>query len=154
MLRDRTARPSYDVQGIRIRECHRALGFDSPRSTSSCSRRTQHANDNALDDHDDCTAGDMVQLPPLPTNEALAQVVSQVQIEMDGWAPLHIFKLFLVLVEPPPGLDLSAVEGLPNYLSELLVLMGTLQDNGIRQIATHCCWVLIGKCHTPHISLL
>jgi hypothetical protein len=36
---------------------------------------------------------------------------------MDGWALLHIFKLFVVLVDPPPGLDLSAVEGLRDYLT-------------------------------------
>lgn len=70
------------------------------RATSR-SRRTQHVNDDALDNHSDYTANIADQLPPLLANEALAQAVSQVQIPMDGWTPLHIFKLFVLLVEPP-----------------------------------------------------
>lgn len=70
-------------------------------------------------------------MPPLLANEALAQAVSEVKLSMAGWASAHIFKLFAVLVEPPPGLDLSAIEGLSDYLTQLLVKIGTLVDNGI-----------------------
>ena len=118
----------------------------------SRSRGTQHANDDALDDHDDGTPNNADRLPPLPANEALARAVSQVQLQMDGWAPLHVFKLFVVLVEPPQGLDLSEIEGLSDYLAELLVMIGDLVENGIRMIATRCWWVLLGRCYTPNIS--
>ena len=152
-LRDQATQGSYNFHGIRRRARHRTLGFNSARSAISRSRRiTQHANDGALDDYDDSTSNDAIQLPPLPANEALAQAVSQVQIQMDGWAPLHIFKLFVVLVEPPPGLDLSAIEGLRDYLAELLVAMGNLINNGIREIASHCWRALLGRCSTPNIS--
>jgi len=67
---------------------------------------------------------------------------------MDGWAPLHIFKLFIVLVEPPPGLDLSAMEDLRDYLSQLVVMIGGFVDNGIRDIALHSWWLLLGNCST------
>jgi hypothetical protein len=67
---------------------------------------------------------------------------------MDGWAPLHIFKLFVVLVDPPPGLDLSAVEGLHDYLTLMEVKIGGLIKNGLHMIASRCWWALLGKCFT------
>ena len=129
-----------------MRECHRTVGL--PRSATSRSCRTQQANDGALDNHDNDTTKNADHLPPLPANKALAQAVSQVQIPMDRWAPLHIFKLFIVLVEPPLGLDLSAMEDLRDYLSQLVVMIGGFVDNGIRDIALHSWWLLLGNCST------
>src|SRR5258706_7347673 len=151
MLRHRTTRPTYGVQIIRMRECHRTLGFDSPRSTSSRSRRTPQANGNALGNPDDGTTNNADQLPPLPANEALAQAVSQVKIPIDGWAPLHVFKLFVVLVDPPPGLNLSAMAGLRDYLAQLFVMIGNLVQNRIQGIASRCWWVVLGKRSTTSI---
>ena len=120
-----------------------------PKATS-CSRKRHPVNDDANENDSDCSTpntGDW--LPPLLANEALAQGVSQVQIRMDSWAPLYIFKLFVVLVEPPPGLDLSSIEGLDGYLTELLAQIGSLVENGIREIASRCWCALLGKCfHT------
>ena len=44
---------------------------------------------------------------------------SEVQIRIDVWAALHIFQLFVVLVEPPTDLGLNAIEGLQDYLTQL-----------------------------------
>ena len=123
-----------------------------PEATS-CSRKRHPINDDANEDHSDCNTPNTADwLPPLLANEALAQAVSWVQIRMDGWAPLHIFKLFVVLVEPPPGLDLSAIEGLDDYLAQLLTGIGNLVENGIREIASRCWCTLLGKCSILNIS--
>ena len=130
---------------FKLFECDNATGpSDSiPEGTApSRSRKTPRVN----------TSKTVAQLPPLPANEALAEAVSLVQVPMDGWAPLHLFKLFVVLVEPPPGLDLNAIEGLHDYLTQLNVKMGSLIDNGIRHIARHCWCALLGKSSTPNIS--
>lgn len=71
---------------------------------------------------------------------------------MDEWAQFHIFKLFAVLVDPPPGLDLNAIEGLHDHLTQLLVKIGSVVENGIRTIVSRCWRVLIGKCSTLNIS--
>jgi hypothetical protein len=116
---------------------------------TSHSRKRPHINDTGNeDDSDDSTINTVERLPPLLVNGALAQAVSQVQIPMDGWAPLHIFKLFVVLVDPSPGLDLSAVEGLCDYLALMQVKIGGLIENGLRMITSHCWWALLGKCFT------
>jgi hypothetical protein len=116
---------------------------------TSCSCKRSHVNDTSNeDDSNDSTINTVDRLPPLPVNGALAQAVSQVQTPMDGWAPLHIFKLFVVLVDPPPGLDLSAVEGLRDYLALMQVKIGGLIENGLRMIASRCWWALLGKCFT------
>ncbi len=124
-----------------MREYDRTLGFYSPRSVPSRSHRTQHANDDASGTRDDSTAKNADQFPPLLVNEVLAQAVSQVQIQMDGWKRCA-----------PPGLDLNAIEDLRDYLAQLLVIIGSFTDNGVRDIATHCWWVLLGRCSTPNIS--
>jgi len=93
------------------------------------------------------------QLPPLLANETLAEAVSQVQVPMDDeWESPHLFKLVVVLVEPPPGLDLNAIEGLHEYLTLLNIKMGRLVDNGVRSLASHCWCTLLGKCSRPNIS--
>ena len=118
----------------------------------SCKAPRVNDNDNGDEHHGNSSATNtMAQLPPLLANEALALAVSQVQVPMDGWAPLHILKLFVVLVEPPPGLDLNAIEGLPDYLTQLKVKMGNLIGNGTRMIASRCWWALQGMCFTPDI---
>jgi hypothetical protein len=117
------------------------------------SRKMPQANDNTDDNGnghftpstDDC-------LPPLPANEALGRAVSEVRLEMAGWEDTHIFKLLIVLMEPPPSLDLTAIEGLGQYLTQLLAQLVKRADNGTRTLATRCCWVLLGKCSTPDIS--
>src|SRR5258706_1814066 len=138
-----------------MQEYDRTLGFYSPRSVPSRSHRTQHANNNASGTRDDSTTKNADQFPPLLVNEVLAQAVLQVQIQMDGWkrcAPPHMFQLFAVLVEPPPGLDLNPIEDLRDYLAQLLVIIGSFTDNGVCDIATHCWWVLLGRCSTPNVS--
>jgi hypothetical protein len=119
-------------------------------------RKVPHANINVNDNGDEhhgspSTTNTMAQLPPLLANEALALAVSQVHVPMDGWAPLHILKLFVVLVEPPPGLDLNVIEGLPDYLTQLKVKIGNLIENGTRMVASHCWWALQGMCSPPDI---
>jgi hypothetical protein len=116
---------------------------------TSRSRQKLHVNNNANEHYsEDGTDTTADQIPPLLANDALAQVVSQVQIPMDGWALLHIYKLFVVLVEPPPGLDPSAIEGLHDYLIVLLVRIGGVVENGIHGIISHCWWALLSKCPT------
>ena len=126
----------------------------APKSTApSRSRKAPRFNDDG-DEHggNSSTSNTVAQLPPLLANEALALAVSEVQVPMDGWAPLHIFKLFVVLVEPPPGLDLNAIEGLPDYLAQLTVKIGNLIENGARLIASHCWCALLCRYFTPDIS--
>lgn len=114
---------------------------------------TRQINDDAVENSNDSSTPNTVdQLPLLLENEALAYAVSQVQIPMNGLSPPHIFRLFVVLVEPPPGIDLSAIEGLHCYLTQLLVTIGKLIENGIRTIVSHCWWALQGKCSTLSIS--
>jgi hypothetical protein len=116
-------------------------------------RKTPRVNDDDDEHHgNSSTLNTVAQLPPLLSNEALALAVSQVQVPiLDGWEPLYIFKLFVVLVEPPPGLDLDAIEGLPDYLTQLKVKIGNLIENGTRMIATRCWCALLGKCSTLDI---
>jgi hypothetical protein len=116
---------------------------------TSRSRQKPCFNDNANEDYsNDGTDSTADRIPPLLANDALAQAVSQVQIPMDGWALVHIYKLFVVLVDPLPGLDLSAVEGLRDYLVMLLVRIGGVVENGICGIVSHCWWALLSKCPT------
>ena len=75
----------------------------------------------------------------------LARAVSEVQIRIDVWATPHIFQLFVVLIEPPTDLGLNAIEGLQDYLTQLLVKVGCLIENGIHGITTHCWYALLGK---------
>lgn len=118
----------------------------------SRSHGTRQINDDALEDRNDSSTPNTIdQLPPLLVNEALAHAVSQVQVPMDGWPAPHIFRLFVVLVEPPPGIDPSAIEGLHSYLTRLLVDLGKLIENGIRVIVSHCWWALMGKRSIPSI---
>ena len=125
-----------------------------PEGTApSRSRKTPRVNDDGDEHHgNSSTLNTVAQLPPLLSNEALALAVSQVQVPiLDGWEPLHIFKLFVVLVEPPPGLDLNAIEGLPDYLTQLKVKIRNLIENGTRMIASRCWCALLGKCSTLDI---
>ena len=125
---------------------------EGPRA-SCCSHKRYPVDDDMNEGHSDASTPNTVAwLPPLLANEALAQAVSHVRIQMGGWAPLHIFKLFVVLVEPPLGLDLNAIEGLHGYLTQLQVQIGRLVANGIREIASHCWCALLGKCSTPKTS--
>ena len=118
----------------------------------SRSRKAPRVNDDGDEHHGDSnTHNTVAQLPPLLSNEALALAVSQVQVPMDGWAPLHVYKLFVVLVEPPPGLDLNAIEGLPDYLTQLKVKIGVLIENGVRMVSSHCWCALLGMCSTPEV---
>jgi hypothetical protein len=142
---------------FKLFECKNAMGpSDSiPSDPKPNNQPTSHShkrpciNDTSNeDDSNDSTINTVERLPLLPVNGALAQVVLQVQILMDGWAPLHIFKLFVVLVDPSPGLDLSAVEGLHDYLTLMQVKIGGLIENGLHMITSCCWWALLGKCFT------
>jgi hypothetical protein len=89
-------------------------------------------------------------LPPLLANAALVKAVSETQVAaaIEDWKMKEelseVFKLFSVLVEPPPDLSLDAIEGLPNYLTKLHDRLVRLPGNGVRNIASHCWWILIG----------
>ena len=65
-----------------------------------------------------------------------------------GLAPRYIFKLLVVLVQPPPGLDPSAIEGVHDCLAHLLAVIRNLTENRIRGIASRCWWILLGKSST------
>ena len=119
----------------------------------SHSHKTQHMNDNAKEYESDCsTPNTITQLSLLLTNDALAWAVSQVNVPMDnGWGPCHIFKLFIVLVAPPPDLDLDAIEGLEGYLTKLLAELLRLKKNGICWLICHCWWALISTCSTLNL---
>ena len=121
-----------------------------PEGTApSRSRKAPRVNDDGSEHQGDSNT--VARLPLLLANEALALAVSRVQVPMDGWALLHIFKLFVVLVEPPPGLDLNAIKGLPDYLTQLKVKIGSLAANGARTVASHCWCALLGKSSIPDI---
>ena len=123
-----------------------------PQETTSRSCKRYRTNDGANKNHRYYNTHNTVdRLPLLLVNEALARAVSQVQIRMDGWAPLHILKLFVVLVQPPPGLDLSVISGLGDYLTELVVQIGDLAENGIRDLVRRCWCALQSKCSTSNI---
>jgi len=88
-----------------------------------------------------------VSWPPLPSSDTLAQAVSQVIISMDGWeneAPMDVFKLFTILVEPPAGLNLDTIPGLPEYLDSLYNQVLKIDNNRIRGISNHCFRALYG----------
>jgi len=119
-------------------------------------RATEHPhkrpNENENEDNSgDCTSNPIDSLPSLLANEALNQAVTEVHLQMDGWPAPHIFGLFVVLVEPPTDLGLNDIEGLQDYLNELLVKVGCLADNGICGTTTHCWHTLLGK--RSHITL-
>ena len=110
------------------------------------SRRTPCVNNSANDNDSDCGSNKTVDsLPPLPVNDILACAVSDVQLLMDELAPPHIYKLFALLVDPPTYLDCDQIEGLRGYLSGLLVDIGKLVVNGVRELVSHCWWVLLSN---------
>ena len=114
---------------------------------TSCIHKTLHANDPANKNDTDCSTDNTVnQLSPLLANSALSRAVSQVQLPIDGWKMLHIFKLFIVLVDPPLDLDISAIEGLYGCLTKLQVEMRALVQNGIHETVCHCWGVLLSTC--------
>lgn len=112
--------------------------------------RTNHnANGNGTEPSNTRTIDN---LPPLLASDALAEAVSQVDLPMDGMASPHIFKLLVVLVDPPPKLNLEAIDGLQAYLTNLLIETGRLEKNGVREFANHCWWALLSKYSTPNLS--
>ena len=118
-------------------------------------RKTARVSDSADENGSDrCNPVTKDCFPPLLANEALEQAVSDVTLIMDGRTSTHIFKLLAVLLKPPPDLNLSAIEGLDEYLTLLVVRLGKLTGNGMRMFFTRCCWVLLGKRSTPDISLV
>ena len=81
-----------------------------------------------------------VTWPPLLPSDTLAQAVSQVVISINGWeneAPVDVFKLFTVLVEPPASLNLDTIPGLPEYLDNLYNQVLKIDNNGIHGISNH-----------------
>ena len=128
-------------------------GANAPNQAKPHSRKRVRVNDNADEGGSErCAPDTKVCLPPLLENDALAQAVSAVTVSMAGWTDAHIFKLFVVLVNPPPGLDLNAIEGLGEYLTQLQTQLSGLVENGAREIATRCIRVLVGTFSTPDIS--
>jgi hypothetical protein len=104
--------------------------------------------DISEDEDDNGNNNILSTLPSLPPNADFVKAVSETKMasQIKGWGmPDNIsklYKLFLVLVEPPQGLILDKIEGLPEYLSKLLNSLLKLPENGIRSIASHC-WRLI-----------
>jgi len=146
---------------FKLFECGSAIGPSesippAPKAYNrgaSRSRKKPHVGDyDNESDSNGSIANTADQLPPLLVDNALARAVSQVKMPMDGWASLHIFKLFVVLVEPPPGLNLIAIKGLHDYLTQLLVKIGDLVENGRREIASRCWCTLLGRYSTPNFS--
>jgi len=89
-----------------------------------------------------------VTWPPLLSSDTLAQAVSHIVISMDGWeneAPVDIFNLFTVLVEPPASLNLDTIPGLPEYLDNLCNQVLKIDNNCIHgSISNHSFQVLYG----------
>ena len=89
-------------------------------------------------------------LPPLLTNAALVKAVSETKMAtaIEEWGMpdeiSEVYKLLSILMEPPPDLDLDALEGLPNYLSKLLDSLLKLPENGVRRITSRCWWLISG----------
>lgn len=154
-LPERTGSERLDpLTKFKLFECKNAIDpSDSiPGRATSRSCKKPRVDDNANENDSHRSSSNTARgLSPLLANDALAQAVSQVQLPMDGWVPLHIFKLFVVLVYPPPGLDLGAIGGLGDYLTQLLAGIGSLVGNGIRGIVCHCWWALMSKHFTPNL---
>ena len=68
--------------------------------------------------------------------------------ELDKWGVHpnyhHIFRLFEVLLNPPPDVDLKAIDGLSGYLSNLCTQLVKSPDNGVCTLISHCWWVVHG----------
>jgi hypothetical protein len=112
-------------------------------------------NNNADEnDSDSSTANTAKQVSLLLANDLLEQPVSQVQLPADRWELSYIFKLFVVLVHPPPDTDLDAIEDLPCYLTQLLVEIRSLANNGTDKIICHCWCALQCKHFTPNLLQL
>jgi len=68
-------------------------------------------------------------------------------MSMDRWekeAPVNLFRLFIVLVKPPAGLDLDTIPELPNYLDSLWDTVLKVNKNHFCGIASHCFQALHG----------
>ena len=124
-----------------------------PAPKQATSHKRLRNNDKGNNTNRGCstthTAG---QVPQLFASAALANAVSQVKLRMDRWESLHILRLFVVLVDPPQDLVISDTEGFHDYLTQLVVELGSLIDNGVRGITSHCWCALLGKCSTPNLS--
>jgi hypothetical protein len=122
---------------------------------TSCSSKKLPVNNNADEnDGDSSTADTAKRLSLLLAYHALEQAVSQVELQMDGWELSYIFKLFIVLVHPLPDTDLDAIKGLPCYLTQSLVEIRSLANNGTREIVCHCWCALQSKHLTPSLLQL
>jgi hypothetical protein len=92
---------------------------------------------------------DEIALPAPP--EFLLELMSQATVgpQLDQWGldpRLHdVFRVFEVLLSPPIGVELETIDGLSDYLRKLCTQLLKLPDNGVRTVATHCWWVIIGK---------
>ena len=124
-------------------------GCDAPRKSP--------ADDNDNDDndqrHDNSININFGTLPPMLPDGTLAQEISSLRIvTVDEWRlepkAVAIFKLFSLLVNPPPRLDLDAMPGLSRYLIRLCDAILKLPANGVRFFATRCWSVLYGECST------
>ena len=101
------------------------------------------------DDEDDSN-GVSDALPRLLANADLVKAVSETQMAatIQKYAleeqVSEVLRIFSVLVEPPRNLDLDAIEGLPEYLSKLRDWVLRLPVNGVRRVANHCWWIIMG----------
>jgi hypothetical protein len=145
---------------FKLFECNDFIGssdliWKAHHWATSCSSKKLPVNNNADEnDSDSSTTDTAKQLSPLLANHAMEQVDSQVELQMDRWELSYIFKLFVVLVCPLPDTDLDAIEGLPCYLTQLLVEIRSLANNGTCKIVCHCWSALQSKHFTPSLLQL
>ena len=137
----------------------------APRSGPDALRESPIDDNDNNDDNDDNDGNDDQRhdgnanisfgtLPPLLTNDALAQAISshRMATQVQKWKinpiAMDILKLFALLVEPPPRFDLDSIPGIDGYLTTLCNAILNLPVNGVCFFATHCLWVLRGECST------
>ena len=107
-------------------------------------------NDNNDNDHEVNGDSDVGAVIEPPANEVLLGAMSRTRVtsELDEWGVIpgyhHIFRLLEVLLNPPPDVDLEAIDGLSGYLSNLCTQLVRSPDNGVRNIVSHCWWVVHG----------
>jgi len=107
-------------------------------------------SDNSDNNHEANRDSDVGALLAPPANEVLLGAMSWTWVtsELDEWGVHpnyhHIFRLFEVLLNPPPDIDLEAIDGLSRYLSNLCTQLVKSPDNGVHTLVSHCWWVVHG----------
>ena len=138
--------PSTDLKA----HAHRS-GSDAPRKSPIDS--DDNDNDDNNQKHDVNSKINLSTVLLMLPNGTLVEEISSLWIAMvDKWSidpkAVVIFKLFMLLVNPPKWLNLNSIPGLHNYLTMLCDAIGKLPINGVHFFAMHCWSVLHGECST------